>query len=566
MRQIGGTGRPLGILAVAAAFAALLAFAATASAAPLAVVANLNSDAVSLINTATNRQVGDQIEVGDGPASVAITPDGRFAYTANVFGESVSVIDTTTREVVGGPIEVGRGPFGLAISPDGDLSFVTDRGSDEVSAIDAATGEVVAEIPVGQTVPSAPTGVAVTPDGKFAYVTIANENAVEVIDIETMAVVGGPIAVGTGPQGIEFSPDGATAYVVDAGSDEVSAIDTATREVTPIELSGEGPRGIVVAPDGTKAYVVEPASHSVAVIDTETDQEIEAIEVGDEPQEIAVSASGRVLFVTVAGDSPGERTAEVERINLETGARIGSPTELPGEFAAGIAIAPDQSPTAAFTAPRNVIAGAAATFSGIASTDPDGSIVAWEWAFGDGATASGRSAVHTYRAAGSYEAKLSVVDDQGCGEEMVFTGRTAYCSGATPAAHRVAVTAPPATLPVEPIVGPAAPPSNRLTIRRIVHNRGNGTVRLQVRLPSAGSILLFGKRVHAVTRKSKGVQLMWLTIHARVELAKRLKKILRAPVSFRITFTPNGGTARTVHRRVTLWRVPHHKHRTHRRR
>jgi YVTN family beta-propeller protein len=564
MRQIGGTGRPLEILAVAAAFAALLAFAAAASAAPLAVVANRDSDAVSLINTATNRQVGDQIEVGDGPASVAITPDGRYAYTANVFGESVSVIDTTTREVVGGPIEVGLGPFGLAISSDGDLAFVTDRGSDEVSAIDTATGEVV-RIPVGQTVPSAPTGIAVTPDGKFAYVTIANENAVEVIDIETMAVVGGPIAVGTGPQGIEFSPDGATAYVVDAGSDEVSAIDTSTQGVTPIELSGEGPRGIVVAPDATKAYVVEPGSHSVAVIDTEADQEIEEIEVGDEPQEIAVSASGTVLFVTVAG-LPGERTAEVERINLETGARIGSPTKLPGEFAAGIAIAPDQSPTAAFTAPRDVIAGTPTTFSGIASTDPDGSIVAWDWAFGDGATASGRSAVHTYRAAGSYEAKLSVVDDQGCGEEMVFTGRTAYCSGAAPAAHRVAVKAPPVTLPVEPIVGPAAPPSNRFTIRRIVHNRGNGTVRMQVRLPSAGSILLFGKRVHAVTRKSKGEQLMWLTIHARVELAKRLKKILRAPVSFRITFTPNGGTAKTVHRRVTLWRAPHHKHRTHRRR
>jgi YVTN family beta-propeller protein len=565
MHRMGGTGRLLGILAVAAAFAALWAGAASASAAPLAVVAIRDSNAVSLIDTATNQPVGGQIEVGDGPASVAITPDGRYAYTANVSGESVSVIDTTTREVVGVPIEVGSGPFGLAISPDGDLAFVTDRGSDEVSVIDTATGEVVAEIPVGQAFPSAPTGVAVTPDGKFAYVTIANENAVDVIDTETMAVVGGPITVGTRPEGIEFSPDGATAYVVDAGSKEVSAIDTATREVTPIELSGEGPRGIVVAPDGKRAYVVEPASHSVAVVDTKADQEIEVIGVGDEPQEVAVSASGKVLFVTVAG-LPLERTAEVERINARTGARIGSPTKLPGEFAAGIAIAPDQSPTAAFTAPSDVIPGTPVTFDGAASSDLDGSIASWKWAFGDGATASGQSAVHTYKAAGRYETKLSVVDDEGCGEDLIFTGRTAYCSGgASNVTHSVIAKAPvrPGPRPVLPPPSAVQPPSNNFHVGRVVHNRRNGTVRIQVRLPSAGFVLLFGRKVHAVTRKSKGVQSMWLTLHARVELAKRLKKVLRAPVRFRITFTPNGGTAKTVHRKVTLVRAPRHKHRRH---
>jgi len=71
--------------------------------------------------------------------------------------------------------------------------------------------------------------------------------------------------------------------------------------------------------------------------------------------------------------------------------------------------------------------------------------------------------------------------------------------------------------------------------------------------------------VHAVTRHSRGVQSMWLTIHARVELAKRLKKVHRARVRFRVTFTPAGGTARTVHRNVTLLRAPreHHHHRHH---
>lgn len=53
-------------------------------------------------------------------------------------------------------------------------------------------------------------------------------------------------------------------------------------------------------------------------------------------------------------------------------------------------------------------------FSSAGSTDPDGSIVAFEWNFGDGsAAASGPGASHTYTAAGSYLAELRVTDNSG---------------------------------------------------------------------------------------------------------------------------------------------------------
>jgi YVTN family beta-propeller protein len=553
-----------GLAAIAAACALLCLAAASASAAPLAVVASRDSNEIALLNTATNHLV-KQIEVGEGPASVAVTPDGRYAYVADAFGKSVSVVDTSMMKTVGEPIEVGTTPFGVAITPDGRRAFVTDRGSGEVSVIDTATRKSVEEIPVGTGIGSGPTGVAVSPDGTFAYVTLSADDAVEVIDTDTLKVVGEPIEVGDGPAGVEFSPDGRNAYVVDQLGDAVSAIDTATGEVTTIPLEGgDEPRGIVVAPDGRHAFVVDLASKSVSVIDTATARVSGEIEVGAEPSEVALTANGKTLYVAEAGGTPGERTTEVQRIDVETGTIVGTTIVLPGEFASGIAIAPDQSPTAAFTAPTNVTAGTPVTFSGAASTDPDGSVASWSWAFGDGGAATGVTATHTYKAAATYGAKLSVVDDEGCGEELVSTGRTAYCSGNVGASvtHAVTAKAPPVTQP-EPIAGPAAPPSNNFRIGRIVHNRRNGTVRLQVKLPSAGYIFLFGKKVHAVTRKSKGPQSMWLTLHARVELAKRLKKTLRAPVRFRITFTPNGGTAKTVHRSVTLQRAPRHASRRH---
>jgi thermitase len=52
-------------------------------------------------------------------------------------------------------------------------------------------------------------------------------------------------------------------------------------------------------------------------------------------------------------------------------------------------------------------------FDGSASYSDSGSIVSYAWTFGDGATASGPAGTHTYLAAGSYVATLTVTDDNG---------------------------------------------------------------------------------------------------------------------------------------------------------
>jgi YVTN family beta-propeller protein len=100
------------------------ASARPAAAAPFAYVANIDSNTVSVIDTATNKVVGPPIElgIGTGPVAVAVTPDGTHAYVANSGTGTVSVIDTATDTVLTGPgfpIPVGTGPDGVAVTRTG---------------------------------------------------------------------------------------------------------------------------------------------------------------------------------------------------------------------------------------------------------------------------------------------------------------------------------------------------------------------------------------------------------------------------------------------------------------
>ena len=52
-------------------------------------------------------------------------------------------------------------------------------------------------------------------------------------------------------------------------------------------------------------------------------------------------------------------------------------------------------------------------FDGTGSTDPDGTIVAYDWDYGDGNAGSGATPTHTYAAAGLYTVTLTVTDDEG---------------------------------------------------------------------------------------------------------------------------------------------------------
>ena len=91
-------------------------------------------------------------------------------------------------------------------------------------------------------------------------------------------------------------------------------------------------------------------------------------------------------------------------------------TTVPGQSVTLLVIPPGTAnapPIAVASAtPVSGIAPLAVSFDGTKSSDSDGSISSYAWSFGDGGTASGATASHTYTALGNYTAKLTVTDNR----------------------------------------------------------------------------------------------------------------------------------------------------------
>jgi serine protease len=77
------------------------------------------------------------------------------------------------------------------------------------------------------------------------------------------------------------------------------------------------------------------------------------------------------------------------------------------------------SPSASFaTTPSTATIDEPVTFDASGSTDSDGSIQSYEWAFGDGTTATGTEVTHSYEASGEYAVTLTVEDDAGASDTV----------------------------------------------------------------------------------------------------------------------------------------------------
>ncbi len=434
-----------------------------------------------------DEHAGTPIAVGSEPVGVAITPDGRTAYVADFSSNALTPIDTATN-TAGPPIAAGAQPTGIAITPDGRTAYVADRGSNSVTPVDTATNAAGPSIPTSVDFPFA---VAITPDGKTLYVGGEGNDQVAVIDTAT-DTVSATITLSEPALSIAVTPDGKTAYAVEP-SGSVTPIDTATNLAGAPFSAGSTAFGIAISPDGGTAYVVNEFSNGVTPFLTATDTALAPISVSGLPVDDAITPDGKTLYVTNTDDAEGGPERGVTAFSTATGAPEGPPIAV-GGLTFEVAITPAQAPSAAFSA-QAATAGQPTRFDASASSDAHGSIATYRWEFGDGGseTTTSPATSHTYGAAGTYAARLTVIDGEGCSTTFVFTGQTASCNGSSGASvvEPVTVAAAPvaaATATAAPVVAALSQPAPAPPIVSLLRARSRCVSHASLAgAPSAGS-------------------------------------------------------------------------------
>jgi len=111
-----------------------------------------------------------------------------------------------------------------------------------------------------------------------------------------------------------------------------------------------------------------------------------------------------------ATDLAAETSYGISTLTVDTHGNVN--TNWVNQTAATLAV-PNSPPVAVPNGPYAGTEGVPTTFDGSASYDPDGSIISYEWDFGDGDAATVPKPTHTYIQDGSYTVILTVTDNDG---------------------------------------------------------------------------------------------------------------------------------------------------------
>ncbi|HEY1277954.1 MAG TPA: PKD domain-containing protein [Thermoleophilaceae bacterium] len=431
---------------------------------------------------------------------LAMTPDGAHLYATA--GDDVRQFDVAAddgRLTAMDSVDLPHGAFAhsIAIHPSGSSAYVTDARYGKVRQYDiGADGALTPKDPPSLAAGPAAKGVAVSPDGHTAYVLVAGGIALFAIhddgaleSRETLEVDSCLL------QDVALTPDGHNLYatsrdgrVLQFGVDDTGALTPKSPAAIEVDR-GDQPFGLAVAPDGSAVYVSTRGWFGWS-------RDLYAFAVGADgtlapgtPPSLAVptwklsylaaSPDGRSLFA--AG-----RNAFM--FDIGPGAAIApkDPASVDLDRATGVVVSPNQAPQAGFNGPA-AVAGQQVQFDGGASVDPDGSIVRYDWDFGDGTTLpdGGPTPTHVYTSPGSFTVTLAVTDNEGASTRTVFTGGTVLGRG-TPGAQasRVIVVAAAAQAPPPPLP-PALPPVGAQPLRpdlgeTLLAAPAAGTIRVKV--------------------------------------------------------------------------------------
>jgi YVTN family beta-propeller protein len=278
------------------------------------------------------------LEVGQGPAILISTPDGKKLYAACWKNDTVSAIEVATDQVTNIPMPMR--PYVIAMAPDGKYVYA-GVNSMEIVVIDTETDTIARSFPTEQL----PASLIVSPDGETIYVAtidVFNPGTLRAVSTATGEVIHEPIEVGLVPAWITIGKDGARVYTLNFLSDDISVVNTESWTVEETIFTGAGTQGIIgnVTPDGSRLYVTNHGSGDLIGIDTQTNQIVQTIDLDGRPVGVNFNPEGTRVYVTdfgpeslatgpdlnylLTGQFTGTGNGQVSVFDLDSGELVGS--------------------------------------------------------------------------------------------------------------------------------------------------------------------------------------------------------------------------------------------------
>jgi len=281
------------------------------------VVANRGSNTATVIDPVSMTVLGTA-PAGPQPHEVAISTDGRFAYTTNYIngtGSTLTVIDLGTRTIAK-TIDTGLvGPHGILLR-EGKLYF-TAESSSAVGRYDPETDRVDW---IGHTAAGGAHMLAMPSDASTVYGGNIQNGSLSIIDVEEdgESVARRTIPTVAFAEGIALSPDGAEVWTGSVQGFGMAVVDVATETVVARFAQGLNAYRIVFTSDGRFALV--PRGNTVVVYDAASRTVNRTISFADRGQPLSIIIPTGSKFAWISTANPHR----VEKLDLETFALVAS--------------------------------------------------------------------------------------------------------------------------------------------------------------------------------------------------------------------------------------------------